>query len=60
MPTKIASCSAFCDSNLLVQGVLPADRLSAIAHLPVMVELLEFILVRDPNRRPPLSEVIRR
>eukprot|EP00884_Botryococcus_braunii_P017241 jgi/Botrbrau1/41/Bobra.0022s0035.1 len=42
------------------QDLLPRDRLSAVSHLPAIVELLEFMLVRDPHRRPSLVEVMKR
>ncbi|BDA44756.1 probable serine/threonine-protein kinase par-1 at C-terminar half [Coccomyxa sp. Obi] len=39
------------------QELIPPERLKAVAHLPGVVELLEYMLVRDPCRRPSLSDV---
>ncbi|CAL8469507.1 g9048 [Coccomyxa elongata] len=39
------------------QELIPSERLKAVAHLPGVVELLEYMLVRDPCRRPSLSDV---
>ncbi len=41
----------------MLQELIPLERLKAVAHLPGVVELLEYMLVRDPCRRPSLSDV---
>jgi hypothetical protein len=40
-----------------MQELIPPERLEAVAGLPGVVELLEFILVRDPSLRPSLADV---
>jgi hypothetical protein len=37
--------------------LLPAERLKAVEDLPGIVELLEYMLVRNPCLRPSLADV---
>lgn len=42
---------------LVQQELIPQERLKAVADLPGVVELLQYMLVRDPCRRPSLADV---
>ena len=43
-----------------MQVLLAPERLRSVEHIPAVVELLGFILVRDPRMRPDAGAVGRR
>lgn len=42
------------------QELIPLERLEAVADLPGIVELLQYMLVREPCHRPSLADVAER
>ena len=42
------------------QELLAPERRALVAHLPGVLGLLEFMLVRDPLRRPTLADALHR
>lgn len=48
------------DLLLQLQVLLSPERLRPVEHLPAVVDLLAFILQRDPKRRPTTSDIIAR
>lgn len=42
------------------QVLLSPERLQPVEHMPAVVDLLGFILVRDPNMRPTAGAVAER
>ena len=45
---------------LCVQELLQPEKVAQIAHLPHIEALLRSVLVRDPLRRPSLTQIIHR
>ena len=43
-----------------VQVLLSPERLQPVEHMPAVVELLGFILIRDPAKRPTAGMVAQR
>ncbi len=49
-----------CGDMLLVQVLLSPERLHRVEHMPVIVDLLSYILKREPLRRPTASAIVAR
>lgn len=47
-------------SYALMQVLLSPERLQPVEHMPAVVELLGYILVRDPGMRPTAGAVAER
>lgn len=50
----------FVSSYALMQVLLSPERLQPVEHMPAVVDLLGFILVRDPGMRPTAGAVAER
>lgn len=48
------------DEDIGTQVLLSPERLQPVEHMPAVVELLGFMLVRDPNMRPSAGAVAER
>ena len=51
---------SFYSNRIGTQVLLSPDRLQPVEHMPAVVDLLGFILVRDPNMRPTAGAVAER
>ena len=47
-------------NDIGTQVLLSPERLQPVEHMPAVVDLLSFILVRNPNTRPTAGAVAER
>ena len=60
-PLLMMGCVVLCYFNPIgAQVLLSPERLQPVEHIPAVVDLLGFILVRDPNMRPTAGAVAQR